>query len=162
MKIFCLTTMIVVFLLYCTNGIQAQETITASGGNATGNGGTVSYTVGQVAYTTNKSTTGIVTQGVQQPYEILVVTGLEEANGISLEFLVYPNPTSDFLMLKIENYDLKNLSYQLFNVNGSLLQNDKIVNKETVIKTEDLPPAAYYLRIIDNQKEIKTFKIIKN
>jgi hypothetical protein len=115
--------------------IHAQETVTSSGGNASGGGGSVSYTVGQVAYTSNKSSTGTVSQGVQQPYEILVVTGLEEANGINLEFSVYPNPTTDFLKLKVENYILENLIYQLYDANGSLIQNGKIMGKETVIKT---------------------------
>jgi hypothetical protein len=162
MKKFCLTTMIVVLLLLFKNGIQAQETVTTSGGKATGSGGTVSYTVGQVAYTTNVSTTGTITQGVQQPYEILVVTGIEEAVGISLEIVVYPNPTSDFLKLKIKDYKLENLTYQLYDVNGSLLQNGEIVLKETIIQTGNLAPAAYYLKVSDDQKEVKTFKIIKN
>jgi len=154
--------LIAICLFWCGREIQAQETVTASGGNASGGGGSVSYSVGQVAYTTSTSTTGTLTQGVQQPYEILVVTGIEDANGISLELSVFPNPTSDFLKLKVESYILKNLSYQLYDVNGSLIENGEIVSKETVIKTRDLTPAAYYLRIIDNEKEIKTFKIIKN
>jgi hypothetical protein len=162
MKRLYVNTLIELFLLFCTTVIQAQETITTSGGNATGTGGTVSYTVGQVAYTTNRGATGIVAQGVQQPYEILVVTGLDEARGISLEISVYPNPTSDFLKLTIESYKLENLSYQLYNINGDVLQNGKIVGKETVIQTGDLLPAAYFLQIRDNQKEVKTFKIIKN
>jgi len=162
MKKSCLATMIVTFLSLFAYGLFAQETVTTSGGNATGSGGTVSYTIGQVAYSTNTNTAGTVTQGVQQPYEILVVTGLEEAKGINLEFSVYPNPTSDFLKLRVENYKLENLVYQLYDSNGSLLQNGEIKNKETVIRTGDLAPAAYYLRISANEKEIKTFKIIKN
>jgi hypothetical protein len=162
MKRLYVNTLIELFLLFCTTAIQAQETITTSGGNATGGGGTVSYTVGQVAYTTNKGATGIIAQGVQQPYEILVVTGLDEARGISLEISVYPNPTSDFLKLTIESYKLENLSYQLYNINGDVLQNGEIIGKETVIQTGDLLPAAYFLQIRENQKELKTFKIIKN
>ena len=162
MKAFYLATMITVFLLLFVNGMQAQETVTTSGGNATGSGGTVSYTVGQVAFTTNTSTTGTVTQGIQQPYEILVVTGLEEAKGISLEFSVYPNPTSDLLKLKVEKYNLENLTYQLYDINGSLLYITDITGQETQIEMSDYPSAAYYLHIIHNQKTIKTFKIIKN
>lgn len=153
--------MIVVFLLLCANIIQAQETVSASGGNATGSGGSVSYTVGQVSYFTNTSDAGIITQGVQQPYEILIVTGLEEAKGISIEISVYPNPTSDFLKLKVENYRLVYLSYQLYDINGSLLLDKGIVDKETIVPTGNLVPAAYYLQISDNDKEVKTFKIIK-
>ena len=99
---------------------------------------------------------------MQLPFEILVVTGLEEAKGISLEFSVYPNPTSVFLKLKVEKYNLENLTYQLYDINGSFLQNGEILNKETIIHTGDLLPANYFLRIKENEKEVKTFKIIKN
>ena len=155
---------IVLFLFVVCGSVisNAQQTISTAGGEAIGTGGTVSYTIGQTDYNTLTGNSGVVMQGVQQPYEILVVTGIEEANGISLEFSVYPNPTSDFLKLKVESYKLDNLSYQLYDVNGSLFHNGEIVSKETVIQTGDLPPAAYYLKIIDNQKEVKTFKIIKN
>ncbi len=141
---------------------NAQQTISTTGGAASGTGGTVSYTVGQVVFTTQTGISETITQGVQQPYEILVVTGIDEAAGIKLEFSVYPNPTSDFLLLKAENYNIENLNYQLYDINGSIIQNGEIVNQETIIETGILPPAAYYLRITDNGKEIKIFKIVKN
>lgn len=56
-----------------TTGLRAQETIPVTGGEASG-GGTVSYTAGQIIYTTNTGTSGSVTQGIQQPFEISVVT----------------------------------------------------------------------------------------
>lgn len=52
--------------------LQAQQTVPATGGVATGSGGTVSYTVGQVADTTQTGSGGTVTQGVQQPFEIWI------------------------------------------------------------------------------------------
>ena len=60
-------------------GLQAQTSVNATGTNASGSGGTVSYSVGQVVYTNNTGTNGSVAQGVQQAFEILVVTGLEQA-----------------------------------------------------------------------------------
>ncbi len=149
-------------IIYGTSFCFAQSELSIAGGEATGAGGTMSYTIGQVAYTLNTNASGTVTQGVQQPFEIFVVTGLEEAIGINLAFSVYPNPTAGLLKLKIENYALENLSYQLYDVIGGLLQNGDIMDKETVIPTGELAPAAYYLRISDNQKELRTFKIIKN
>jgi len=53
-------------------GLQEQQAILATGGNATGSGGTVSYTVGQAAYITQTGSGGTVTQGVQQPFEIWI------------------------------------------------------------------------------------------
>ena len=82
-------------------GLQAQESINATGGIASGSGGSMSYSVGQIVYTTNTGTNGSVAQGVQQPYEISAVIGIEEFNGINLYVSVYPNPTSDYLTLSI-------------------------------------------------------------
>ena len=147
--------------------LQAQEAIPASGGNASGSGGTVSYTVGQVVYTTNTGTNGSVAQGVQQPYEISVVSGIEQAKGINLECSAYPNPTTDFLTLKVENYDNKNLSYQLFDISGKLLKTEKLTGNEITISMANLVSATYFLKVVQtkhasSQQEIKTFKIIKN
>jgi hypothetical protein len=74
----------------------------------------------------------------------------------------YPNPTKEFLNLKVENYNVENLSYQLFDIQGKLLESKKIESKETSIVTSNLVPATYFLRVIESNREIKTFKIVKN
>ena len=143
-------------------GLQAQESINSTGGNASGGGGTVSYSIGQVVYTTNTSVAyGSVAQGVQQPFEISVITAIEQAQDITLVCSVYPNPASDFLTLKVENYDNKSLSYKLFDANGKLLESKIVTGNKTIISMANLLPSLYFLKVIDNQKEIKTFKIIK-
>ena len=158
-----LKTMLIGFCIFGYGiGTQAQEAVSAAGGNASGSGGTASYTIGQVVYTTISGASGTITQGVQQPYEILVNSGIEEAKGISLECIVYPNPTNDLIKLKIENYKLENLSYQVYDINGQLLQNKKTEGSETIISMADLVPATYFLKVTDNTKEVKVFKIIKN
>jgi hypothetical protein len=143
-------------------GLQAQTTNPASGGNASGSGGTLSYSVGQVFYTRNSGTSGSSAQGVQQPYEVSVITGIEEAKDISLEIVVYPNPSTDFVKLSIKNYEVENLRYQLYDINGSLLQENKIDSNEITISMQDFRPSTYFLKVIQGKKDIKTFKIIKN
>jgi len=143
-------------------GLQAQTSVNATGSNASGSGGSASYSVGQVVYTTNAGTNGSLAQGVQQPYEISVVTGLEEAKGINLSVTAYPNPTTDYLTLSIADFDASKLSYQLYDMSGKLLQNEKITGNQTSIVMSNLVPATYFLKVISNNKEVKTFKIIKN
>jgi len=142
--------------------LQAQETVITAGGEANGSGGTASYTVGQMLYTTHTGTNGSVAEGVQQPYEISVVTGIEEAKGINLSVSAYPNPATDYLTVKVENYETANLQYLVFNINGELLQKVKCAGNETNINIQDYSTATYFVKVIDRQKEIKTFKIIKN
>lgn len=154
----------VIFLLGLgLTGLQAQEAVLASGGDASGSGGSISYSVGQVVYTTSTGTSGYsVAEGVQQPYEISVIIGVEEDSGLKLECMAYPNPAKDHLTLKILDYDIEDLSYQLYDLTGNLLENEKLVGNETTISLGKLAPANYFLKITDNQKEIKIFKIIKH
>ena len=150
------------FLLgFGLTGLQAQETVTATGGNASGSGGTVSYTIGQIVYSTNTGTSGSVAEGVQQPYEISVVTGID-LTAVSLIVSAYPNPTTDFLTLKVDNSDFSALSFDLYDINGKLLQSQKIEGSETRIEMSNLIVATYFVKVTKSNKEIKTFKIIKN
>jgi hypothetical protein len=143
-------------------GLQAQTSVNATGTNASGSGGTVSYSVGQVVYTTNTGASGSVAQGVQQAFEISVVTGLEEAKGINLSVSAYPNPTTDYLTLEVKDVELLNLHFQMYDMNGKLLQNAKITGNQTSIVMNNLVPASYFVKVVQGNKEVKTFKIIKN
>ena len=143
-------------------GLQAQTSVNATDGDVSGSGGSVSYSVGQVVYTTHTGTSGSVAEGVQQPYEISVVTGLEEAQSINLSVTAYPNPTTDYLTLRIDEFEISNLSFQLYDMNGKLLQNEKISGNQTSIVMSNLVPATYFVKVTEGNKEVKTFKIIKN
>ena len=143
-------------------GLQAQESISTTGGNASGSGGSASYSVGQMVYTTQTGTNGTLAQGVQQPFEISVVTGIEEAKGINLSVSAYPNPTTDYLTLEVKDVELLNLHFQMYDMNGKLLQNEKITGNQTSIVMSNLVPATYFVKVIQGNKEFKTFKIIKN
>ena len=154
--------MIVALLFLGLSNLQAQEVIPATGGEASGSGGSASYTVGQVVYTTNVGTNGnSVAEGVQQPYEISVVTSIPEAKDINLSVSAYPNPTTNYLTVKVENHETANLQYMVFDINGKILQTVKATGTETKIETNNLVPANYFVKILDNKKEIKVFKIIK-
>ena len=149
----------VAFLLLGLGGLQAQEAVTATGGEATGTGGTASYTVGQVFYTTATGTNGSAAQGVQHPFEISTTVGINETT-INLEMSVYPNPTTNYLTLKVE--ETANLNYQLFDMQGKVIENKKVTTNTTSITMEALPTATYFLNVVKNNQVVKTFKVIKN
>ena len=140
--------------------VSAQGNTVATGGEATGSGGTTSYTTGQVVYTKNTGTNGSVAQGVQQPYEISVTTGVEETS-INLEMIVFPNPTTDYLTLKIESEEFKSMSYQLIDMQGKIIDSKKVTTQSSTIKMEGLPKSTYIVNVMEKNKSIKTFNIIK-
>jgi hypothetical protein len=143
-------------------GIVAQETVSVTGGEATGNDGTVSYTVGQVVYSTNSGTTGVVSEGVQQPFEIYVVTALDDVKQIDLSVMAYPNPTTHFLILEIKGGVQPKYWAALYDFNGKMLMQKKITASKTEFATDNLVSATYFLKLTEGNREVKTFKIIKN
>ena len=140
---------------------QAQQATTATGGDASGSGGAVAYSVGQIVYTTNTGTTGSVAQGVQQPYEISIVLGIED-NSINLGLSAYPNPTTNYLTLNVGNFELSTLNFQLYDISGKLIESRKIISSTETIAMGNLSSATYFLKVSNNNNEVKSFKIIKN
>jgi hypothetical protein len=157
MRYFVLSTL---FLLASLVESQAQESINASGAELSGNTGTISYSIGQVVYNTYSMPGASFAEGVQQPYEISTVNGIDIPE-IVLQMSTYPNPTTDYLNLSIGNYNHEKLTLQLFDVAGKLLLDQTITEPNTVIDMNRFTMATYYLTITDSQKPIKTFKIIK-
>ena len=155
---------IIIIVLFSFNIflLKGQETTATSGGNVTGTGGSVSYTIGQVVFSTVSGTNGSIVQGVQQAYEIAVLTAVVNTEEITLNCIVYPNPTRNTIKLSIESPDIENMSYRLFDIHGLLIQDMKVEGEETEISMTNLAPSIYFLKVIKNKKELKTFKIIKN
>ena len=58
-----------IFILFLLQfSLNAQTTVNATGGEATGGNVQMSYSIGEVVYTTASNTTYVLTQGEQQPY----------------------------------------------------------------------------------------------
>lgn len=157
------TTKLGAVLLLClvSSGILAQEAIPAAGGNAKGSGGSVSYTFGQVYYITVDGDNGSVAEGVQQPYEISVITGTTKANKSDPDYAAYPNPAGGYVMLIVKNHSTENMTYQLYDNSGKSIESKNVESNETRIDLSNLIVAPYFLKVSLDGKEIKTFKIVK-
>jgi hypothetical protein len=107
-------------VLFVTQLAQSQEAIPVSAGAAVGSGGSASYTVGQVFYTTYTTTAGSVSQGVQHSFEFQTLSN-PALTTVKVTAVTYPNPTSDYVILKISDSALNNLSYTLFDVTGKAI-----------------------------------------
>jgi hypothetical protein len=153
--------LLLAFLCICgLLSTQAQEATNTTGGEAIGDGGSSSYTVGQVFYQTHAGT-GSVAQGVQHPYEISVVTGIEEAKTINLIVKAYPNPAVNYLILEVKDTKDLNLNFCLYDVQGKLLEKATITGIEIEISMINYMSGNYFVKVFSENKELKTFKIAK-
>ncbi len=154
------------FTLYLLVGIPlflcAQQNTITTGGEATGGGGQVSYSLGQLFYHTLVGTTGTIQEGVQLPYEILTV-GVDRVDELQLVFQTYPIPATDRLTLHItrDAIDASNILYMLFDVGGRMLVTGQAEGPTTDIDMSGFEPGTYFLRIVQYNKALKTFKVIK-
>jgi hypothetical protein len=153
-------TILLILFFFITQIIFSQETLSTSGGNASGLGGSSSFTVGQVFYTINTSSAGFVSQGVQQAFEIQTLSNPDLLT-VQLKAVTYPNPTIDYVVLKITDTALENLQYTLFDINGKTIISRKITTSSTKITMKNYSIGMYLLKLTKENQPIKTFKIIK-
>lgn len=148
------------FILFFASSFQltAQETALSAGGEAIGSGGTVSYSIGQVSNQHLESASGNVNEGVQQPYELFV---LEVADiKLEIDLSVFPNPTSDYLMLQISEL-LPNLYFYLYDQNGKILMSQPISEVKSKIRMAQYSNGGYQLHITQGTESLKKVQIIK-
>ncbi|MBN2892154.1 MAG: T9SS type A sorting domain-containing protein [Bacteroidales bacterium] len=141
--------------------IFSQQSLNTAGVDYQSSSGSVSIAVGQVFYSTNNSIDGTVSEGILQPYEIFVVTSIENQK-MSLDCSVYPNPTTDLLILSFDNEDFLNHKAYLYNATGNIINIIDVKQNQSFISLENQPSGIYFLKITQNSNEVKTFKIIKN
>lgn len=157
-----MTKQILYFLILITSTITAQNNTTSSSQNITDSGGTINYSIGQVFFQSQSSSTSNISNGVQVPVETLTLSTKDD---LLLRFSanIYPNPTVKDIYLKIDNFEISNLSYQLYSINGKLIKESKtIIEENTKIAMSQFPANIYLLQIKSNKQIIKTYKIIKN
>lgn len=140
--------------------IISQEIISSTNGDSSGSGGSSSYTIGQVFFNTIESDNGSLVEGVQQPFEFQTLS-TPALLTVQLTAVTYPNPTTDFVLLKILDTALENLQYTLFDLNGKTIVSKKINSFSTKITMKNFAIGMYLLKITKNNQPLKTFKIIK-
>jgi hypothetical protein len=148
-------------LLFLAGNIHSQASVNAAGSDAKGPGGSLSYSIGQATYTTNAGLSGTAAQGVQHAYEVYAVSTNESTPDMYVS--VYPNPASEELTLRIEDFQTQIFSFNLIDSQGKSLQINRIHEQNTYIDMSSHPASTYFLHVISKQhNKTKTFKIIKN
>jgi hypothetical protein len=151
---------IIVFLLFAfCSRLLAQQVISTAGNSLGNENGSISFTIGEgVAQTLSKGDKTI-TQGFQQAN--LTVSMVKELKDLDFSISAFPNPTEDILTLKLTKDDVSGLQYILFDINGKLLFQKNLETNQTVINVHQLAKGFYILKVQEDVKELKIFKIIK-
>ena len=156
---------IIFTILLCVAGIvAAQSAIVPVGGDASSSSGSVSYTVGQIAVQTAANSSGSISvaEGVQQPYEIQAV-GVDDYPQITLNAVVYPNPTENLAQLKLNGFEIPSDSLRatIYDSRGKLLQVIPVTDDLTSFQIGQYATGTYYLELRDGKRVLKAFKVVR-
>lgn len=131
------------------------------------NGVSLSYTMGEPLTTTLVGYQGalFLTQGFQQPDSQTLVS--VEPQQVKVDYRVYPNPTKDWLYVRLNTVQPVALSFQVFDAKGQEtivpIQRVQLTGSETLrFDLSPLPYGVYMLHMMGaNQVVIKSFQIQK-
>ena len=147
-----------VLLLITAVNVAAQEVISANGGTATAAGTQVSWTIGEPIITTVSDANNTLTQGFHQSK--LTVTAINDIQVLGVEIKVYPNPTSDFVIVHFSKV-MEKPTYFLFDLSGRIIEQKNIESTDVKIDMTSYAGGSYILKVNSGQQPLQTFKIIK-
>ena len=152
------TSILTIFTSLTFAQTNTLQVIGIAGNTATSGNTQLTWTIGEPIVTTATNTSNLLTQGFNQG--TLIITAIDELKNLSVS--IQPNPTSDFAIIKLDDQNLSNAQYTLTDINGKVIQQNKIVNTQTSVSFQDLANATYFIQVITNNQKAKTFKVIKN
>jgi len=123
------------------------------------NSGSSETSIGQLFYQQNQTGNTIEFQGVIQPLSTEVLS-VDETSSLALESKVFPNPTSNNVQLHLKEFN-GTLTYKVYNMIGKQMLYNRIEALETTIPLSGMATGVYVLHILQDNKPIKTVKIIK-
>lgn len=137
----------------------SSSVMSASGTSFESEDFTLHFSIGEPLNTLIEDGEIMLSQGVIQITLNEVFSEVDEVtltNAIS----VYPNPTAEKVTVQIDHQN-ELFSYKVFDINGVLLQQAELTAQTTTLNVEDLSKGAYILKILKNEKEYQSLKILK-
>ncbi len=137
------------------------EVIATAGEHFQNGSSQLSWTMGESITDTYSAGGNIVTQGFHQTQ--LMVTSVEESNLLNLDVNIFPNPTSDHLIVDAKGEHSK-LTITLYDVNGKMIMQSDMKPGQGRVKLNlsELVMAYYMLGVVDESGNYSSsHKIIK-
>lgn len=159
---------LLVSMLFVVGFLNAQtithSVVASAGANHTNaeTGYSMSWTLGEPVIGTLVSGDNTITlhQGFQQgSLGIVSIHSIE----FTSEILVYPNPATSFVNIKVDGLSSGSLNLEIVDIHGRLrAMHQGIMSEDIVtINTDNLNPGVYMLRFFSEGRTVKTIRLVK-
>lgn len=118
------------------------------------------WSIGELVTETYTGAQNTLTQGFHQG--TYIVTSIDENPLLDFSIVAFPNPTSDFISLKVESSKVESLQFTITDISGKILQNGNFTNEPEQINFSSYAAGTYIVTISQNNQILKSFQIIKN
>jgi len=135
------------------------QVVSSSGGSGQNAQGSLDWTIGEPVTATVSDGNSTLTQGFQQPTLSLVTA--QNENNPSVNMLVYPNPTADFVTLKFDNVNESQFNYKIFDIAGKLVNEGRATSANPNISFLGLASGTYTISLINQNAKTQNISIIK-
>ena len=106
-------------------GQVTSPSVVSSSGDSYSNGNVImDYTLGEIVVETHTNSSTVLTQGFHQG-DLKVHTGIVN---IDIQTKVYPNPTTNFLIIELE--ENVNADILVYDINGKIVIKDRLNNEQ--------------------------------
>lgn len=152
---------IAAFALFCAARAQTvmPQVVSSSGGSGQNAQGSLDWTIGEAVTATVTDGTSTLTQGFQQP-TLVIATSQNENNDV-MHLLVYPNPTADYVTLKLDPSGTQQINYKVYDSAGKLVNEGKATSNQSNISFQNMASGQYTISLTDNQLKTQHISIIK-
>lgn len=142
---------------FLITGVWSQEVISSQGDSYTNSSGSLDFTIGEAVTFTGSDGTNDLTQGFHQSNWSFV--GVDDQLP-EIIISVFPNPMEETLVISTEEFD--NVNYKMIDASGRIVRENKLTETNTKISVGELSPGNYQIVLFENERQTKTFKLIKN
>jgi len=153
LNLFIVLTLSVTGLIYA----QSANLVGVAGDNYSNTNYQLNWSIGETLTETYQNGTNVLSQGFHQnTYSVVSVE-----NNSNIDLRVYPNPTTDLIMVDFNQYENASYVLTIIDLNGKVLHSKKLNSNKVLLNFATYVSGTYLLLVKQQDKLIKSFKIIK-
>jgi hypothetical protein len=143
----------------------SPQSVNSSGTKMTQANGSLSFTVGELVVLSQTDSEGNTLGSGFTAGATLTTVSIQETDAAVLDVRVFPNPTSDFVNIRINYSSIEQVLVSITDLKGKEVYNGKYAGLSNVIgiNTVSYATGTYVLSLKNlNNQVLGTYKIIKN